>query len=148
MKEGEGGGGREGVLLNYGIQIKIVCTCTVSLLASHSVVPIPSSLPSYSSPPELQNPGHRRDALRLLCILLPQPNRDTLKELLQFLSRVSLFSYEMILIDGTQVRLQWCPHAAPPLRGVWLLWGKHCFHNCLLCVPPPVWAFLHPFVQT
>lgn len=61
--------------------------------------------PRFLFSPEFDNPGRRRDALRLLCVLLPQPNRDTLQELLQFLSRVALHSYGMILIDGTEVRL-------------------------------------------
>lgn len=52
---------------------------------------------------ELNNPGQRRDALRLLCLLLPQANRDTLQELLKFLSRVALHSDGIILIDGTEV---------------------------------------------
>jgi len=52
---------------------------------------------------ELSNPGQRRDALRLLCLLLPQANRDTLQELLKFLSRVALHSDGIILIDGTEV---------------------------------------------
>lgn len=56
----------------------------------------------FLSTTKFENPGRRRDALRLLCVLLPQPNRDTLKELLQFLSRVALHSYGMILIDGTE----------------------------------------------
>ena len=54
-------------------------------------------------PPEITNPGQRRDALRFLCLLLPQANRDTLQELLQFLSRVALHSDGIILIDGTEV---------------------------------------------
>ena len=45
---------------------------------------------------EFQNPGQRRDALRLLCLLLPRINRDTLQELLQFLSRVALHSNDII----------------------------------------------------
>eukprot|EP00731_Ephydatia_muelleri_P030835 Em0022g349a len=56
----------------------------------------------FLSTTKFDNPGRRRDALRLLCVLLPQPNRDTLQELLQFLSRVALHSYGMILIDGTE----------------------------------------------
>ena len=52
---------------------------------------------------ELSNSAQRRDALRLLCLLLPQPNRDTLQELLEFLSRVALHSDGIILIDGTEV---------------------------------------------
>ncbi len=52
---------------------------------------------------ELSNPGQRRDALRLLCLLLPQANRDTLQELLTFLSRVALHSDGIILIDVTEV---------------------------------------------
>lgn len=35
---------------------------------------------------------------------MPQANRDTLLELLQFLSRVALHSDGIILIDGTEVR--------------------------------------------
>lgn len=53
---------------------------------------------------ELSTPANRRDALRLLCLLLPQANRDTLQELLRFLSRVALRSNGIILIDGTEVR--------------------------------------------
>lgn len=51
----------------------------------------------------LGSSAQRRDALRLLCLLLPPPNRDTLQELLQFLSRVALHSDGIILIDGTEV---------------------------------------------
>ena len=58
---------------------------------------------SSYSPPELSSSAQRRDALRLLCMLLPQANRDTLQELLQFLSRVALHSDGIILIDGTEV---------------------------------------------
>ncbi len=69
---------------------------------------IPPTLPpplfSLSlSATELQNRGQRRDALRLLVLLLPQANRDTLHQLLQFLSRVALHSDGIILIDGTEV---------------------------------------------
>lgn len=52
---------------------------------------------------ELSNTAQRRDALRLLCVLLPSANRDTLQDLLQFLSRVALHSNGIILIDGTEV---------------------------------------------
>ena len=58
-------------------------------------------------PPELATPAQRRDALRYLCLLLPQANRDTLQELLRFLTRVALRSNGIILIDGTEVSL--CP---------------------------------------
>jgi hypothetical protein len=50
----------------------------------------------------LSSSAQRRDALRLFCLLLPQANRDTLQELLQFLSRVALHSDGIILIDGTE----------------------------------------------
>ena len=52
---------------------------------------------------ELATPALRRDALRYLCLLLPQANRDTLQELLRFLTRVALRSNGIILIDGTEV---------------------------------------------
>ena len=45
---------------------------------------------------EFQNPGQKRDALRLLCLLLPRPNRDTLQEVLQFFSRVALHANDMM----------------------------------------------------
>ena len=63
----------------------------------------PSLPPPPSLPSELSSSAQRRDALRLLCLLLPQANRDTLQELLQFLSRVALHSDGIILIDGTEV---------------------------------------------
>jgi hypothetical protein len=44
----------------------------------------------------------QKNALRFLVALLPRPNRDTLQELLQFLSRVALHSNGIILIDGTE----------------------------------------------
>lgn len=68
----------------------------------HSSPPLFLPLP-YPSSSGLSSSAQRRDALRLLCLLLPQPNRDTLLELLQFLSRVALHSDGIILIDGTEV---------------------------------------------
>jgi hypothetical protein len=44
----------------------------------------------------------RRDTLRLLCLLLPKPNRDTLQCLLHFLNQVALHSNDIIMIDGTE----------------------------------------------
>lgn len=67
-----------------------------------SHLPIPSLLHARTHT-EAANNGQRRDMLRLLCLLLPQANRDTLQELLQFLSRVALHSDGIILIDGTEV---------------------------------------------
>jgi len=51
---------------------------------------------------ELDSRSDRRDCLRLICMLLPQPNRDTLKQLLYFLDQVAMYSSEIILIDGTE----------------------------------------------
>lgn len=58
--------------------------------------------PAYIATRKLSSSAQRRDALRYLCLLLPQANRDTLQELLQFLSRVALHSNGIILIDGTE----------------------------------------------
>lgn len=51
---------------------------------------------------ELESRSDRRDCLRLLCMLLPQANRDTLQQLLYFLDQVAMYSSEIILIDGTE----------------------------------------------
>lgn len=51
---------------------------------------------------ELESRSDRRDCLRLLCMLLPQANRDTLQQLLYFLDQVAMYSSEVILIDGTE----------------------------------------------
>ena len=53
--------------------------------------------------PELQSRSQQKEALNLLCLLLPRPNRDTLRELVEFLSRVALHSNDTILLDGTEV---------------------------------------------
>ena len=63
---------------------------------------------------ELATPALRRDALRYLCLLLPQANRDTLQELLRFLTRVALRSNGIILIDGTEVCVCVCVCTCPP----------------------------------
>ena len=42
-------------------------------------------------------------ALRLLCCLLPIPNRDTLKVLLEFLAEVALCSEDSIDDNGVEV---------------------------------------------
>ena len=52
---------------------------------------------------ELQSRSQQKEALSLLCLLLPRPNRDTLQELLQHMSRVALHSTGIILVDGTEV---------------------------------------------
>ena len=52
---------------------------------------------------ELHSRSQQKEALQLLCLLLPRPNRDTLQELVQFLSRVALHSNDTILLDGTEV---------------------------------------------
>ena len=51
---------------------------------------------------EVESRSDRRDCLRLLCMLLPQANRDTLQQLLCFLDQVAMYSSEIILIDGTE----------------------------------------------
>lgn len=51
---------------------------------------------------EVESRSDRRDCLRLLCMLLPQANRDTLQQLLCFLDQVTMYSSEIILIDGTE----------------------------------------------
>ena len=51
----------------------------------------------------LQSRGQQKEALQLLCLILPRPNRDTLQHLVQFLSRVALHSNDTILLDGTEV---------------------------------------------
>ena len=81
--------------------VLVIATCTS--VSGYMFHPPPPSLSLSLDLSEFQNPGQRRDTLRLLCLLLPTPNRDTLQELLQFLSRVALHSNDIILIDGTEV---------------------------------------------
>lgn len=87
------------------LQFMSLFTRSLSILSFLPLLSPPSLLPSLSPfvPPELTNSGQRRDALRLTCLLLPQANRDTLQELLQFLSRVAMHSDGIILLDGTEV---------------------------------------------
>ena len=92
-----------------------------SLFDSYFLPPPLLPLPLLPSPPPscsgLSSSAQRRDALRLLCLLLPQPNRDTLLELLQFLSRVALHSDGIILIDGTEVIMMEKKELAQPPSG-------------------------------
>ncbi|XP_065884816.1 rho GTPase-activating protein 6-like isoform X2 [Dysidea avara] len=57
---------------------------------------------AFLSTRRLESRSDRRDCLRLICMLLPQPNRDTLQQLLYFLDQVAMYSSEIILIDGTE----------------------------------------------
>ena len=79
---------------------------------------------------ELESRSDRRDCLRLLCMLLPQANRDTLQQLLYFLDQVAMYSSEIILIDGTESMGNRMTE-----ENLALIFGPNILHkvNCFCC---------------
>ena len=75
--------------------INIACHILNHLLCTFMIYPICTRT-------EVEPRSKRRDTLRLLCLLLPKPNRDTLKCLLHFLNQVALHSNDIIMMDGTE----------------------------------------------